>query len=222
VWVTAETLAAGDLLLPFDDGRNEVGWVDVLRCGCHCPTGKHDGDRDDHHDEHDHGDGEHDHGVHDHGDHHHGDHDDEDVERTPPPRSAAAVAGHAMPGGGEPLDVCAAREEGMWELLPCDSQVLAVHAALMHTGKVLFFAGSGNNVPRFDARDVHSVVWDYEHRHVPHAGRCASTCSAPARHCWLTARSLSAVAPNSTTRSSGPTLPTSSTRTSRSGCGSVT
>src|SRR5580765_4155952 len=32
----------------------------------------------------------------------------------------------------------------------------------MHTGRVLFFAGSGNNVPRFNAHDVRSVVWDYE------------------------------------------------------------
>jgi hypothetical protein len=27
---------------------------------------------------------------------------------------------------------------------------------------VLFFAGSGNNVPRFNARDVRSVAWDYD------------------------------------------------------------
>ena len=37
------------------------------------------------------------------------------------------------------------------KLLPCDSQVLAVHAALMHTGKVLFFAGSGELHPDKEA-----------------------------------------------------------------------
>lgn len=38
-----------------------------------------------------------------------------------------------------------AATKGAWELLPCDSQILAVHAALLHTGKILFFAGSGND-----------------------------------------------------------------------------
>lgn len=62
-----------------------------------------------------------------------------------------------------------AAEEGAWELLPCDSMVLAVHAVLLHTGKVLFFAGSGNNVPHHTAHDTRSVVWDYEQGtfHVP-------------------------------------------------------
>ena len=52
--------------------------------------------------------------------------------------------------------------EGVWELLPCNSQVLAVHAALLHTGKVLFFAGSGNDPDKLAAGDMRSVVWDYE------------------------------------------------------------
>ena len=66
-----------------------------------------------------------------------------------------------MPGSPAALDICDAAREGYWELLHCDSKVLAVHAVLMHTGRVLFFAGSGNNVPRFNAHDVRSVVWDY-------------------------------------------------------------
>ncbi len=33
---------------------------------------------------------------------------------------------------------------GSWEDLPFDSEVLAVHAAVLPTGKVMFFAGSGN------------------------------------------------------------------------------
>jgi Domain of unknown function (DUF1929) len=58
--------------------------------------------------------------------------------------------------------------QGQWELLPYHSGVLAVHAALLHTGKVLFFAGSGSSQVRFhspDFGDVNkgasvSVVWD--------------------------------------------------------------
>jgi plastocyanin len=61
-----------------------------------------------------------------------------------------------------PIDVCELPDVGYWEVLPVDSHVLAVHAVLMHTGQVLFFAGSGNNVPNFNARLVKSVVWDYE------------------------------------------------------------
>src|SRR5881409_3626671 len=57
---------------------------------------------------------------------------------------------------------------GSWELLPFNSQVLAIHAATLNTGKVLFFAGSGNNTvraadPRFGnvAKGIYtSVVWD--------------------------------------------------------------
>jgi hypothetical protein len=57
---------------------------------------------------------------------------------------------------------------GQWELLPYHSGVLAVHAALLHTGKVLFFAGSGSSQVRFHSSDFGdvdkgvsvSVVWD--------------------------------------------------------------
>jgi hypothetical protein len=57
---------------------------------------------------------------------------------------------------------------GRWELLPFNSEVLAIHAALLRTGRVLFFSGSGNNTTR--VADPHfgdvaaglytSVVWD--------------------------------------------------------------
>lgn len=58
--------------------------------------------------------------------------------------------------------------QGAWEVLPFGSEVLAVHAALLHTGKVLFAAGSGNNRVRFASSDFGntakgnftSVVWD--------------------------------------------------------------
>jgi hypothetical protein len=57
---------------------------------------------------------------------------------------------------------------GQWEVLPFDSEVLAIHAAMLHTGKVLFFSGSGNNTARVadptfgNVADgmYTSVVWD--------------------------------------------------------------
>jgi hypothetical protein len=66
------------------------------------------------------------------------------------------------------LDIDAAATKGVWRLLPYFSQVLPVHAGLLHTGKVLFFAGSGNSAFRFSSPDFGneatrvytSVVWD--------------------------------------------------------------
>jgi FtsP/CotA-like multicopper oxidase with cupredoxin domain len=73
-----------------------------------------------------------------------------------------------MPGNAPPLDLTQASTKGVFELLPCDSQVLAVHAALMHTGKLLFFAGSGNDEQY--TTGLRSIVWDYEigQFHVPY------------------------------------------------------
>src|SRR5262249_46532707 len=64
------------------------------------------------------------------------------------------------------LDEDPARD-GRWEL-SFYSGVLAVHAALLHTGKVLIFAGSGSSATRFASPDFGnmakgiytSVVWD--------------------------------------------------------------
>ena len=66
------------------------------------------------------------------------------------------------------LDIDTAATKGVWRLLPYFSEVLPVHAALLHTGKVLFFAGSGNSVIRSKDPDFGnaakefytSVVWD--------------------------------------------------------------
>jgi hypothetical protein len=66
-----------------------------------------------------------------------------------------------------PLDTDPKRD-GQWQLLPFHSGVLAVHAAMLPQGKVLFFAGSGSSATRFDAPDFGSVadgiftsvVWD--------------------------------------------------------------
>jgi hypothetical protein len=56
---------------------------------------------------------------------------------------------------------------GQWKVLPFHSGVLAVHAALLPKGKVLFFAGSGSSEKRFRAPEFGdiakgvpiSVVW---------------------------------------------------------------
>lgn len=61
------------------------------------------------------------------------------------------------------------RTQGTWDLLPYDSEVLPVHAALLRNGNVLFAAGSGNSSVRFNSPDFGnvargifcSVVWDY-------------------------------------------------------------
>jgi hypothetical protein len=66
------------------------------------------------------------------------------------------------------LDIDTAATKGVWRLFPYLSEVLPVHAALLHTGKVLFFAGSGNSVFRFLSpafgsladKIYTSVVWD--------------------------------------------------------------
>jgi hypothetical protein len=66
-----------------------------------------------------------------------------------------------------PLDANAGRD-GRWQVLPFHSGVLAVHAALLPQGKVLFFAGSGSSSTRFAAPAFGSmadgvftsVVWD--------------------------------------------------------------
>ncbi len=82
--------------------------------------------------------------------------------------SPAATAPEVGSQPRVPRDAVGAGDQGSWQILPFDSEVLAVHAALLHTGKVLFAAGSGNSAIRF--ADPHfgdptlqfwtSVVWD--------------------------------------------------------------
>jgi hypothetical protein len=49
---------------------------------------------------------------------------------------------------------------GTWEVSSKLSPVPAVHVALLHTGKVLLVAGSGNNRSSFDAGTFETSVWD--------------------------------------------------------------
>ncbi|WP_062212356.1 kelch motif-containing protein [Streptomyces sp. NBRC 109706] len=53
---------------------------------------------------------------------------------------------------------------GSWEVVdvPEEFRTNAIHAALLHTGKVLLIAGSGNNEDQFDAGTFDSVLWDPE------------------------------------------------------------
>ncbi|WP_327246182.1 galactose oxidase early set domain-containing protein [Streptomyces sp. NBC_01320] len=51
---------------------------------------------------------------------------------------------------------------GHWDFLdvPSGFRINTIHAALLHTGKVLLVAGSGNNQKNFDAKSFRSVLWD--------------------------------------------------------------
>ena len=53
---------------------------------------------------------------------------------------------------------------GVWRILDHSSQILAVHAALMHTGDVLFFAGSGADPEDHEAKGFRTRVWHYPSR----------------------------------------------------------
>ncbi|CAL9431068.1 hypothetical protein SUDANB58_02051 [Streptomyces sp. enrichment culture] len=51
---------------------------------------------------------------------------------------------------------------GKWEIVefPEELRLNTIHAALLHTGKVLLVAGSGNNQDNFDAKKYDTRVWD--------------------------------------------------------------
>ncbi|MEV6326871.1 kelch motif-containing protein [Streptomyces sp. NPDC051909] len=54
------------------------------------------------------------------------------------------------------------KKYGSWGVVAVPEQykVNAIHAALLHTGKVLLIAGSGNNQKKFDAGTFETVLWD--------------------------------------------------------------
>ena len=53
-------------------------------------------------------------------------------------------------------------ENGLWQTLdvPQKNKINTIHAALLHTGKVLLVAGSGNDAKEFAAKSFRSVLWD--------------------------------------------------------------
>ncbi|MGZ4688683.1 MAG: galactose oxidase-like domain-containing protein [Acidimicrobiia bacterium] len=49
---------------------------------------------------------------------------------------------------------------GTWEVEPSPAPLNAIHVALLHTGKVLLVAGSGNNKSDFTAGTFKTSIWD--------------------------------------------------------------
>ncbi|GAA3061709.1 hypothetical protein FHS39_001230 [Streptomyces olivoverticillatus] len=51
---------------------------------------------------------------------------------------------------------------GHWDVadVPGKYRINTIHAALLHTGKVLLVAGSGNNAANFKAKSFRTVLWD--------------------------------------------------------------
>jgi Domain of unknown function (DUF1929) len=76
-------------------------------------------------------------------------------------RELAAVADGEVITMPLALDVDDAAEKGVWRILGFDSQILAVHAALLHTGDVLFFSGSGADPRDHEAHRYRTRVWRY-------------------------------------------------------------
>ncbi|MEV2196730.1 kelch motif-containing protein [Streptomyces phaeochromogenes] len=53
-------------------------------------------------------------------------------------------------------------DNGKWDVVefPEEYRLNTIHAALLHTGKILLIAGSGNNQDNFDAKKFDTRVWD--------------------------------------------------------------
>ncbi|GAA0427419.1 kelch motif-containing protein [Streptomyces luteireticuli] len=53
-------------------------------------------------------------------------------------------------------------KNGHWDVVdvPDEYRINTIHAALLHTGKVLLVAGSGNNAANFKAKSFRTVLWD--------------------------------------------------------------
>ena len=58
-------------------------------------------------------------------------------------------------------DLDTAHEKGVWRLLDFGTEINPIHAALLRTGDVLLFAGSGNDQDRFNAHEFRTRVWHY-------------------------------------------------------------
>ncbi|MFE3827153.1 galactose oxidase-like domain-containing protein [Streptomyces sp. NPDC059092] len=50
--------------------------------------------------------------------------------------------------------------DGKWEVLPTENPVRSMHSVVLHNGKVLLIAGSGNDVDSFEAGTFTSAVYD--------------------------------------------------------------
>ena len=146
VWITEAARKQTELVLPQECCGDECGWVDLKRCG-----GKDHGQR-----PLPGGHGSHaaagtPGGVPEHvlliEEHVHG------LDPAPVPQPLTVPSQPAP----DPLE---AAVKGHWELLPSEAPVLAVHAALLHTGKILLFAGSGND--ELYTTGFRSALFDYQ------------------------------------------------------------
>ncbi|MFE4055647.1 hypothetical protein ACFXP3_04925 [Streptomyces sp. NPDC059096] len=75
--------------------------------------------------------------------------DDYGMEEVAPPPVAPGCT-------GTPQE-CA---DGRWEVLPTENPVRSMHSVVLHNGKVLLIAGSGNDVDSFEAGTFTSAVYD--------------------------------------------------------------
>ena len=151
LWVTEKVLKTLNLQLPFDHCYDECGPVDLKRCLPHKPPRVLPQSPVD---------------VHTHAVLRAQEIPEHTIIALPDHHVAANADGHhpdplpvVVPSYTLPSPLEAA-SKGYWELLPCELPVLAVHAAVMHTGKVLFFAGSGND--ELYTTGLRSAVYDYE------------------------------------------------------------
>jgi hypothetical protein len=65
-----------------------------------------------------------------------------------------------QPTAGAVCTAGAACTQGVWQVMPFNSPVRAIHAVLMHNGDVLLVAGSGNDPDEFQAGTFTSAVYD--------------------------------------------------------------
>lgn len=71
-----------------------------------------------------------------------------------------AMEDATQPATGTACTAGAACTEGRWEVMPFTNPVRSMHAVVLHNGKVLLVAGSGNNPAMFAAGTFTSAVYD--------------------------------------------------------------
>lgn len=139
VWITDAIAKQLEIDLPHDDDSNSCPGVNLLRCQRQ------------------------DHPTHTPDDTHHHEVSTPQSATSLNPGGMAAMAGMlgmtGMPGMPvSTIDVSELASKGVWEMLPCHAPLLPVHGAVLHTGKVLLFAGSGND--ELYTKGLRSAVWD--------------------------------------------------------------
>jgi len=134
IWITDAIARQLAIDLPYDDDLNSCPSVNLLRCERPGRPTPPPGEPD---------------------------HPQDSPRQQASPLTPGGLAGMAgMPGmPASAIDVSQLASKGIWELLPCHAPLLPVHGAVLHTGKVLLFAGSGND--ELYTTGLRSAVWDY-------------------------------------------------------------